>query len=520
MKILMINNINTTFIKQDYELLEGLYYNVKVIWPLRKNIIHDFGDALDADIIFSWWCDSLKSVLLAKLLRKPVVLIAGGTEIVVNPEVIGSCGALRYTDVRNPWNVIRNIITKFNIKHADAVLSVSEYAKNNSSQIAYNKNNIIVYNGIDIKHFKVITDKKEKIIVTSGGQKDDRIQKKGWYELIESFSIIHKKYPDYKLMFIGNDMGARNLLIEKAKKFGVLEWVIFEEYNLETMPEILSKSKIFVQFSRDETFALAMVEAMACGTPAIVSNKSALPEVLEYKNELIVDNYDIDSLAFKINELIENDDLYNKMREYCLELARKKYPLSKRKHALKNIFDDLCNKYYNKNKKEDVVVDIGCGYNKTIGAIGIDFRKITDVQALVDKLPLKSNIADKVACNGVIEHFENPYILLDEIHRIAKQNCIVIIETPNIGTYSMHLDRDHKFKADWYIWNKILKGYFEKVKSIPFGYKYRGNKTIYFLNYILVKIFRLNDFGQGHRFICLKPKKQISKNYIGWWMEE
>jgi len=350
MKVLMINNINTTFIKQDYELLKGLYCNVKVIWPLRKNIIHDFEDALDADIIFSWWCNSLKSVLLAKLLMKPVVLIAGGTEIVVNPEVIGSWGGLRYTDVRNPWNVIRKIITKFNIKHADAVLSVSEYAKNNSSQIAYNKNNIIVYNGIDIKHFKVITDKKEKIIVTSGGQKDDRIQKKGWHELIESFSIIHKKYPDYKLMFIGKDMGARDLLIEKAKKFGVLEWVIFEEYNLETIPEILSKSKIFVQFSRDETFALAMVEAMAGGTPAIVSNKSALPEVLEYKNELIVNDYAIDSLAFKMNELIENDDLYNKMREYCLELARKKYPLSKRKHALKNIFDNLYNKYYNKTK--------------------------------------------------------------------------------------------------------------------------------------------------------------------------
>lgn len=81
------------------------------------------------------------------------------------------------------------------------------------------------------------------------------------------------------------------------------------------LPTLYSGAKVFVYPSLYEGFGLPPLEAMACGTPVIVSNRSSLPEVVGDVG-LKVDALDIDGLAAAMLSVIENNEL-------CASLSRR-----------------------------------------------------------------------------------------------------------------------------------------------------------------------------------------------------
>jgi predicted SAM-dependent methyltransferase len=70
-----------------------------------------------------------------------------------------------------------------------------------------------------------------------------------------------------------------------------------------------------------------------------------------------------------------------------------------------------------------LVLDIGCGKNKTPGAIGLDSRPFPGVDIVADlegKLPIPDNTYDVVYANQVLEHVYDLVGLMHELHRILK----------------------------------------------------------------------------------------------------
>ena len=61
---------------------------------------------------------------------------------------------------------------------------------------------------------------------------------------------------------------------------------------------------------------------MACGTPVVVSNTSALPEVVG-DAALLVDPTDVDSMAVAIWRVLSDEALHKQMREKGLRRARR-----------------------------------------------------------------------------------------------------------------------------------------------------------------------------------------------------
>jgi glycosyltransferase involved in cell wall biosynthesis len=70
-----------------------------------------------------------------------------------------------------------------------------------------------------------------------------------------------------------------------------------------------------------EGFGLPPLEAMACGTPTIVSNVSSLPEVVG-DAALLVNPRDSEEIAVAMHRLLTDDDLYAEMREKGQQRAR------------------------------------------------------------------------------------------------------------------------------------------------------------------------------------------------------
>ena len=78
----------------------------------------------------------------------------------------------------------------------------------------------------------------------------------------------------------------------------------------EELGAIYAMARIFCFPSFAEGFGLPPLEAMASGVPVIVSNNTAMPEVCD-NAALFIDPHDPRTIAEKINDLLQNDDLYN-----------------------------------------------------------------------------------------------------------------------------------------------------------------------------------------------------------------
>ena len=106
----------------------------------------------------------------------------------------------------------------------------------------------------------------------------------------------------------------KNDLGEKVKFFGMVEE--------KKLHELYQLSDAFVLYSDWEGFGLVVVEAMAAGDPAIVSNRGSLPFLVRNGfNGFVVKNDR--ELREKIRLIMEEDSLRSKLSENAIRFSKK-----------------------------------------------------------------------------------------------------------------------------------------------------------------------------------------------------
>jgi len=83
---------------------------------------------------------------------------------------------------------------------------------------------------------------------------------------------------------------------------------VLENISDEMLPLIYQAARLFVYPSFAEGFGIPPLEAMACGIPVVVSNSSALPEVVGSAG-LLINPYNIDEIATSMMSLLNNEGL-------------------------------------------------------------------------------------------------------------------------------------------------------------------------------------------------------------------
>jgi glycosyltransferase involved in cell wall biosynthesis len=89
----------------------------------------------------------------------------------------------------------------------------------------------------------------------------------------------------------------------------------------EELHKLYVSARCHVHAAHYEGFGLPPLEAMACGTPTIVSNVSSLPEVVG-DAALLVDPSNWEEIAVAIHRLLSDDTLHGELREKGLQRAR------------------------------------------------------------------------------------------------------------------------------------------------------------------------------------------------------
>ena len=73
------------------------------------------------------------------------------------------------------------------------------------------------------------------------------------------------------------------------------------------------------------------------------------------------------------------------------------------------------------------ILDVGCGTNKTEGAVGLDNNPRTGADVIHDlgeiPYPFPDNEFDLVVSNHVVEHVPDGMSFLGELHRVPSPAC-------------------------------------------------------------------------------------------------
>ncbi len=106
--------------------------------------------------------------------------------------------------------------------------------------------------------------------------------KKGLDYLADSFAVVSRELPDARLGVAGPDEGAREAFLTQIARLGLTDRVLLTGplYGGQKIAAMVDAS-CFCLPSRQEGFSVAITEAMACGTPVVISEDCHFPEVTE-----------------------------------------------------------------------------------------------------------------------------------------------------------------------------------------------------------------------------------------------
>jgi len=137
---------------------------------------------------------------------------------------------------------------------------------------------------------------------------------KGFDLLIEAWKTVYAKYPDWELVIYGNG-DQKDSLIQLIRKYQLEPVVKIHEPVPEIQTTYPEFSLLIFPSRYLDSFGMVIIEGMSCGLPAVAFNSPCGPKDLisDGVNGFLVETGDIATLAARINQLIESDDLREQM---------------------------------------------------------------------------------------------------------------------------------------------------------------------------------------------------------------
>lgn len=243
---------------------------------IRK--IYRIFDEFNPDIIHSHGIDNIGMLVqnYCILAKKPNVLtphiLLGESNKYFGPK----------TTKTKTFQKVTYFFIKEYLKQTDGVIALTSEMRKHLEKYKFKGKIKDIPNAIELERFlKLGIDNKylSRTLCTIG---HISIRKNQGF-LVESMKFL----PEYKLKLAGNDMdldyanmvrtGIKGELVERIEFLGNIEY--------DKIPELLKESKVFVMSSKSEVQSLAIIEALASGTPVVAlaesSTKTWVPDCVK-----------------------------------------------------------------------------------------------------------------------------------------------------------------------------------------------------------------------------------------------
>ena len=142
----------------------------------------------------------------------------------------------------------------------------------------------------------------------------------------QALQLIRHQAPDVVLLKVGRgyDPAARALLIDLARQLNVDHAIrFFDDVAEAELPLFYNLAHALVMPSLYEGFGLPALEAMACGTPAVISDRGALAELADDASAVLVDPTDAQAVAAAVLRLLSDEAYARTLAERGMERSRR-----------------------------------------------------------------------------------------------------------------------------------------------------------------------------------------------------
>jgi glycosyltransferase involved in cell wall biosynthesis len=219
-----------------------------------------------------------------------------------------------------------NWSTNFSLKHADRIITISNFSKEEILKLfpEIKKEKIyVIYNGYNQYLYKKITDQKKinNVLIKYGIEQPylfyiGRIEKKkNIPNLIEAFAILRERVKDlpHKLVLAGDAGFGYDEIKYMIREFDLVDEVIMPGWVDEIdVPYFYSGADAFVFPSNYEGFGIPLLQAMACGVPITASEAASIPEVAGDAALLFNPAFAF-SIAEALERIIKDEDLRHRL---------------------------------------------------------------------------------------------------------------------------------------------------------------------------------------------------------------
>ena len=343
MKILLISNMypkegsySGIFIKHQVETIEKLGFDVIKAVKRTRNpsgyfpfIFQSIYKLLfcDYDIIHAHYVphSAFIPAMLKWIKKKPLIVTFHGTDARIFPFK----------------NRINRMLTMFVVNRSDKVIARSEEMKEVLEKLGVlNKKIVVIGAGVDtnlfhpIDKYKVREDlelPKTKYIILFVG----RLHKLKGVELIYECA---RNMPKALFVMVGDG----------DVKTDLKNCIFVGERRHEEIPLWMPAADILILPSYSEGLPNVVMEALSCGTPAIVTDVGGCSEVVrDGETGFVVPVGDVEALRDRIKYLLENEDLREKMGKLGREDMIERYEREKVIGKLKEVYESLHYQPYN-----------------------------------------------------------------------------------------------------------------------------------------------------------------------------
>lgn len=223
-------------------------------------------------------------------------------------------------------------VITFAINQSDAVTAVSESLREDTyKHFDVSREIEVIPNFVNQRNYEQrnssasrldYAQPHEKILVhVSNFRKVKRVE-----DVVRVYSKVREQVPS-KLLLVG-DGPQRHEIELMCRELGTCSDIRFLG-KMQEPERILGISDLFLLTSESESFGLSLLEAMACGVPAISSNTGGLSEVnIHGETGYLADVGDVDAMSNFAVGLLQDEEKHRQFSENALKRAAK-FELSK-----------------------------------------------------------------------------------------------------------------------------------------------------------------------------------------------
>lgn len=252
--------------------------------------------SVNPDVIISFIVEMNGDVLLTNLLTNKKIIVSERNSTKHNNTI---------------W---KRISRKCLYPKADKVVFVAQEECNNSKLA----NKTFIYNPCHLEQYGDYSHRENSIIAVGSLHK---WHQKGFDLLIDAWAKIEKRHPEWQLEILGRI--TQTPISDKIHKLGLNDRVTLLGQT-DNVASILRKKSIYILSSRYEGFPNGLLEAMSQGCACIATDCQTGPKEIIKGNRsgLFAEVGDIEDISIKIDTLIENQELRERLSAGAIEEAK------------------------------------------------------------------------------------------------------------------------------------------------------------------------------------------------------